>query len=222
MKIRTAPQEHVAIQLAETIATHLSEGKRVLWLLSGGSGGDVCVRASHLLRGTALDNLWVTMSDERYGPQGHPDENSAILEEKGLELPGATLYRPLINATKEETLSRYSQWLRDAFTATDYHIALLGIGEDAHTAGIKPRSQAIESSLPAELYTAEDFDRLTVTPAFLATFDEAIVQAYGANKEPVIKRLLKNNEPIEDNPSLLVYTIPTVTVYSDLKEGESI
>src|ERR1700722_9807875 len=80
--------------LTDTISTHLSNGEKVLWILSGGSGGKVCAEVSKRLTGS-LTNLATTLSDERYVPLGDPDENWQQLLDYGFSVPGATTYRPI-------------------------------------------------------------------------------------------------------------------------------
>src|SRR3989337_368047 len=95
--------EPVASYLAGTIGEHLDAGGHVLWLVSGGSGIHVGIRTAELLAGHDLGKLSVTLTDERYGPVGHPDENWQQLLTGGFALPGAELYRPLVDQDRGAT-----------------------------------------------------------------------------------------------------------------------
>lgn len=213
--VNTSPTG-VAPAVAAKIIEQLDQGKSVLWLLSGGSGGKVCVDASKLLKDYDLSRLYVTFSDERYGEPGHADENYQILINEGLNLPGANIYRPLQGLTEAETVSNMTDWLEDVESKVDFKFAVMGIGADGHTAGVKPFSPAVLSSGSVELYKADDFDRLTVTLNYIKSLDEAIVQAYGQSKHEVVARLLNNDGEIESFPALAIREIPKVTLYSDL------
>lgn len=215
MDCRSEPQSNVARLVAERISDRLKGGKSVLWLLSGGSGGQVCVDASKLLADKDLSRLYVTFSDERYGELGHPDENYQILIEKGLFLPGATIYRPLAGMSKAETANSLSKWLRDACSKVEYRFAVMGIGEDGHTAGAKPDSPAIGSEQEAVIFQADDFTRLTVTLKFIKSLDEAVVQAYGSSKHSIVKKFLNKDGTIDDFPALVIHDIPRVTLFTD-------
>lgn len=218
MLYNQVPQSDVAPFVASQIINQLRQGKRVLWLLSGGSGGAVCVAASKLLKDQDLSNLVITMSDERYGEVGHPDENVQQLLDNGLYVGEATFYRPLIGMSREETTSKFSHWLELQNQAVDYRIAVLGIGEDSHTCGIKPGSIATTATSPAASFSGDDFERLTITLSFLRQLDEAVVQAYGAAKHAVIERLLAGEGDTTKYPMLAIQDIPNVAIFSDYKE----
>ena len=103
MEFRHTPQSNVAPFLARQIADQLQKGRVVLWLLSGGSGVQVCNETAKLLADSDLTGLYVTISDERYGTVGHADENMQQLLDAGLSLPGATVYRPLTGSSTGKT-----------------------------------------------------------------------------------------------------------------------
>lgn len=221
MKYSSPPKESVASFVAARILKKLSEGKKVLWLLSGGSSGATCVEVSNLLQGHDLSKLYVTMSDERYGPLNHPNENVAILIKTGLSLPGATFYRLLRGETIDETTASYMGWLQEVGDYVDYKIAVLGIGEDGHTCGVKPHSIAVDSTRLAENFASDDFKRITITLQYLRMLDEAAVQAYGETKHDVVRRLLAGEGDVHSSPMLAIRDIPNTTVFSDYKEGGS-
>ena len=176
----------------------------------------MCVDASKLLKNHDLSRLYVTFSDERYGNPGHADENYQILINDGLDLPGASIYRPLQGLTEEEAVNSMTDWLEDVGSKVDFKFAVMGIGADGHTAGVKPFSPAVLSSGSVELYKADDFDRLTVTLNYIKLLDEAVVQAYGQSKHEVVARLLNNDGEVESFPVLAIHEISEVTLYSDL------
>ena len=219
MDYRNSPQSDVAPFLARRIAEKLDQGKRVLWLMAGGSGIAVCVEVARLLADRDLSNLSVTISDERYGEPGHPDENMQQLYDVGLSLPGAAVYRPLTGASIEATTTAYDKWLSSHLHDSDYRIALLGIGNDGHTSGIKPHSPAVHSRQSACSFKGEDYDRITTTPAYLSQFDEAVVQAYGHAKWPVIQTLQARRDiTLDEFPAGVLAAFPQTTLFTDYKE----
>lgn len=203
-------------QLAGCLRELLDAGKKVLWFMSGGSGGKVSVDAAKLLAGAPLENLYVTLSDERYGEVGHADENWQILLDDGLSLLGATLYRPLIGENQETTTERFGAWIAARLEEVDVVIGLFGIGADGHTAGIKPGSAAVASEDLTAVFTGDDFVRITITPACVRRVDEAIVQAFGAEKHATIRRLLEEDVSIEVQPAQVLKRVARVTFYGDL------
>lgn len=215
--IRTQPLVDVAPFLASRLAQALSANKKVLWLLSGGSSADVCVEASKLLeaQGVSRDALYMAVSDERYGEVGHADENTQLLLDKGLVVGAATLYRPLQGVSRAESATRFATWLTQIRATADYAIVVLGIGPDGHASGIKPHTRSVTSTEAAVDYTGEDFERITTTPAFLATFDEAVIQIYGEAKHPMLSQLLTTETPLMQQPAQLAKSIPRVTLFTD-------
>lgn len=215
MKYINTSQTEVAPAVAAKIIDQLERGRSVLWLMSGGSGGKVCVDASKLLVDHDLTGLYVTMSDERYGELGHAEENFQQLLDGGLYIEGATWYRPLQGADRQKTTEDFADWLEDISQQVDYRFAVLGIGEDGHTMGVKPHSPAVSATTVAESFEGDDFERVTVTPKFMSRLDGAIVQAYGPKKHDVVRRLLAKEGDLESFPALSIHDIDDVTVYSD-------
>jgi 6-phosphogluconolactonase/glucosamine-6-phosphate isomerase/deaminase len=211
----TDPIAAAALHLARNIKSHLEAGEHVLWLLSGGSGIGVVLETAHILADTNLVNLSVTLSDERYGHIGHTNENWQQLFDGGLQLPGATLYRPLTDEDRIATTRKFSAWIQHQMSTADYSIGLFGIGNDGHTAGIKPHSSAINTTSWATEYTADDFERVTITTHAISQLDEAIIQASGADKIPTLKQLLYQNVAVNEQPAQVLKSIPKCTLYTN-------
>jgi 6-phosphogluconolactonase/glucosamine-6-phosphate isomerase/deaminase len=216
MKIITTnhPVEAAAKQLADTIRTQLLAGHHVLWLLSGGSSLTIATEAAAELRDIDHQRLHVTLTDERYGPVGHADENWHQLLTSGFDLPQAHLYRPLTGDSPTDTVAHFNHWLETTLAKVDYRVGIFGIGPDGHTAGIKPHSPATMSEHLIEGYTAEDFTRLTITPAVIAQCDEIVIQASGADKQTVLHDVLTTNRPVTEQPAQALKIVPNTTLYT--------
>lgn len=213
--VNNNPVSASAEYLASTIKEHLAADEHVLWLLSGGSGLQVVLATDQLLTGTDLTNLSVTLSDERYGTLGHPDENWQQLLDGGMTLSGATMYRPLIGEDRTKTTDEFGAWLMQVMTSADYTIGLFGIGTDGHTAGIKPHSSAATTTAWAEHFTGDDFERLTMTPLAVSQLDEAVLQASGVNKVPTLRTLLYETAEISVQPAQILKSVPKTTLFTD-------
>lgn len=212
--------EPVAAYLTEVISTHLDAGERVLWLVSGGSGVQVGIRAAQLLAGHDLSKLSVTLTDERYGPVGHPDENWQQLLMGGFVLPGADLYRPLIGQDRDATTQAFGKWLDEQFMRADYRIGLFGIGTDGHTAGIKPDSPAQVATTTAAEFTGEDFERITMTFPVIERLNEVVLQAFGGEKSTVLGQLLHENLPLDQQPAQVLKRVAQCTLFTDVEETQ--
>src|SRR5690242_15322144 len=126
--------DSVASFITDKLSQQLKAGKRVLWLVPGGSSIAVAAEVAKQLEAgnVPLENLTVTLTDERYGAVGHPDSNWLQLEQVGFELPGATMQPVLTGATRDETVANFAKTLDDDLNANDYRLGFFGIGPDGH------------------------------------------------------------------------------------------
>lgn len=214
------PIDEAAKNLAKLLKKHLLADKRVLWLLSGGSSIPIAVKASQELKGVDLSKLYASLTDERYGKIGHIEENWKQLLDEGLELPGATLYRPLIGRDILKTNAAFRSWLKEQLTSADYRIGIFGLGADGHTCGIKPGSTAVSSADLATSFLGNDYERITITFPTIKQIDEAIIQASGSVKRGIISDLFNKDLPLKEQPAQILKIIPKSTIYTDVKQGD--
>lgn len=220
----------VADYISGVIDNQLQSGKRVLWLVAGGSAIQVVLLVSKLLNGnTSLDKLTVTLTDERYGKAGHTDSNWQQLKEAGFQLPGAHLIPILQNESLEATGQIFTDKLHELFQNTDYRLGLFGIGPDGHTAGILPGSPSVTDTELAAAYYDDNYpgeeipgvmrgiSRITIASSAIARLDEAIVYAMGEAKWPQLKRLADTID-IADQPAQALKQVPMLTIFTDYKE----
>lgn len=216
------PTEQAASALATSITSQLKHGKRVLWLLSGGSSIDIAIKTQGLLSADLnLTNLYVSLTDERFGDLNHADENWSQLIAAGFSLPGAQLYRPLIGQDIATTTQLFNNWLGEQFSAAGYKIGIFGMGTDSHTAGIKPGSQPEDMQDYAYCFKADDFERITISTLAIKRLDEAVIQASGGDKLDAIKQLLNNDYPIDIRPAQILKSVKLSSLYTDQKIEET-
>ncbi len=218
--VHTTDTEPAIQYLTDVITDHLAQGEKVLWILSGGSGGKVCMEVSKRLTGD-LSGLITTLSDERYVPVGDPDENWQQLIDGGFSVPGALTYRPLQGLDRETTTKQLGDWLEKQFAASDFKIGLFGMGADGHTAGIKPQTSAVEASGWTTAFTGNDFERITMTFDAIKQLDEVVLQAMGADKTEALNILLHKDIPFATQPAQVLKTIATSTIFTDYEEKTS-
>lgn len=204
----------VAAYLAKNIAQHLKKGHRVLWLLSGGSSINIATEAAKLLKDEKLDNLTVTLADERFGPVGHPDSNWAQLMQAGLSLPGAKLQSVLRGSNIVKTTEGFGFFLEKELKKADYRIGLIGVGADGHTFGILPSSPAVAATRLVIYYQGHDFLRITPTVRFIPHLDEVVVYAVGKVKRKQIDGL-KKSLPINSQPAQALKLAKKLVIFND-------
>jgi len=206
--------------IAGRISDELLRGKRVLWLVSGGSNVGLQVQIMNEVRAKAadrLEGLAILPMDERYGEYGHKDSNSQQMREAGFD-PGKATWVDVLthNVPFDQTVSFYSDVATTAFANAGVVVSQFGLGPDAHIAGLLPDSPAISAEPVVVIgYEWSDYIRLTLSPEMLKTVQVGYVPAFGENKRTALKRLKKNDEPFEKLPAKLLYDLPEVYVYTD-------
>ncbi len=205
--------------MAESITRQLTLGKRVLWLVPGGSAIAIAVAVSKILKDIDLTNLTVTLTDERFGPTDHQNSNWYQFQQAGFA-PRANLIPVLGEKDIDYTTRNFAQNLARELAMADYKLGFFGMGADGHTAGILPGSMAVKSSELAANYTAGDFQRITITPATIKMLDEAVLYAVGSSKQKALVDLGKDL-PLNEQPAQILKSVNEFIVYNDYK-GEEI
>ncbi len=218
--IHVTNTEPATTYLADTINSHLAAGEKVLWILSGGSGGKVCAEVSKRLTGD-LSGLITTLSDERYVPLNNPDENWKQLTDYGFSVPGALTYRPIQGKDRAQTAADLGSWMEAQFPQADYKIGLFGMGADGHTAGLKPGTSAVTATGWATEFTGNDFERITMTFDAIKQLDEIVVQAMGEDKTQALKTLLNEDVALSTQPAQILKSVQKSTLFTDYKEEQS-
>jgi 6-phosphogluconolactonase/glucosamine-6-phosphate isomerase/deaminase len=213
---RIISTDEVAEYIANNIKLHLDNSEKVFWLVAGGSSIPIAVETSKLLANSMLDNLSVSLTDERYGPIGHKDSNWQQLLEAGLFLKGAELIPVLEGENLDDTTLSYAGKLASQLKDCDFSVGLFGIGTDGHTAGILPGSPAIEAKTLTVWYDGIDYKRVTTTPQTITKLDEAVVYAVGKGKWPVLDKLDKDLS-LDIMPAQLLKRVRKLTIFNDRK-----
>ena len=87
MKFIHASDWHPAIAVLQArLELELTAGKKVLWLVSGGSNITASVQLMQNLADDLTKNLTIMAVDERYGLVGHADSNEGQLLAAGLTI----------------------------------------------------------------------------------------------------------------------------------------
>jgi 6-phosphogluconolactonase/glucosamine-6-phosphate isomerase/deaminase len=204
--------------IASSVLNQLKLNKKVLLFLAGGSAISVGVRIADILKEKAdenlLQNLTVTLTDERYGPIGHSNSNFFQLNEKGFNLPKAKIIPVLIGEDKNITVENFKNNLNEEFTRAEYKIGLFGIGANGHTAGILPESSAVSAKDLAFGYDTATFSRITMTFGAIEKLNEAVVWAQGEDKWKVLEEL-QTNIDLAKQPAQILKKVPLLTIFSD-------
>lgn len=202
--------------LADRLTHELAGGKRVLWLVPGGSNIALSTEVSRRLPPALTANLTIMLTDERYGAVGHKDSNTVQLELAGFDPQLATMHAVLQpGLSLDDTVTRYARDYAEAVRTHDTIIGQFGMGPDGHLAGMLPHSAAVRAADLAYGYDAPGFTRITLTPPAIQHVLVAYLFAFGTEKIEALNNLHDKNLSLDEQPTQLLKQIPESYVYND-------
>jgi 6-phosphogluconolactonase len=222
--IKTDSAYTAAKHISKTIEEHLSKGEKVLWLIAGGSAIKVAAHINKNLADKNVDNLLITLTDERFVPAGDPDSNWQQLLEADFNAGGAKVFPILDNSGQEETADKYDKLLKRLILQADYKIALFGMGPDGHIAALFPGYPQLHE----KEYFAVSFNnspkppsgRLTMTFEAIKNLDEAVIFATGEEKRIALEKLMQQNS-VDELPAQFLKNLSKLTIFND-QTGEKV
>jgi 6-phosphogluconolactonase/glucosamine-6-phosphate isomerase/deaminase len=206
--------------LANELATPVSQGKEVLWLVSGGSSVAVAINAAQLLNVAQTKHITVAQIDERMVSTGSKQENWQQLLNSGFNPADFKQAVSMLStgSQPEEIAKNYGRLLQQLIGQSGAVIGLFGIGENGHTAGIMPAANAAEfdSFKGPELvasYRADDFTRITITEACIKQMTSIVAYACGEKKRSVVEQL-NMDLPVHAQPAQLLKSVAAAVVFN--------
>lgn len=215
--IKIKDQSEAGEMLAKKIGEYLGHGKKVLWLLSGGSNIILEVEVLNILKKAFGDNLKenlaVTLIDERYGKVGHDDSNWIQLLQNGFDISAVRALPVLCGLEPKETVIEFGKNYRDLEAWADIIIGQFGIGSDGHTAGVLPNTVGVTAPGTACFYDGGQYQRITLTLKTIRNIDEAYTFAYGESKKEIVEKLKNEELSLEEMPAQILKEIPESYLY---------
>lgn len=214
--LQTVDATSGAKKLSELLRSNLRSGNRVLWLLPGGSNIPISVSIMATLPPDLTSNLTLALTDERYGPTGHPDSNWKQLQDAGFNPQQATCLYTLgeQQLNLADTAQVYAQALEAQCQASDIVIGQFGMGPDGHIAGILPHTPAVETNAFVVGYHTDKFDRITTSFRAIQSCAVAYVFAFGPDKLEALQNLQLSVE-LSTQPAQVLKLLPAAYVYND-------
>jgi 6-phosphogluconolactonase len=193
---RCADAEEAARRAAEVVAAALDAARTVRGAAHIAlSGGSTVGRAYELLGPLLPDwrdvHLWY--GDERCVPLDD-DESNHRLASTRLEAPGAIWHPVPTQLGCDEAAAAYAAELAEV----ELDVALNGMGPDGHTASLFPSFPQVEQDgvcLAVHGSPKPPSDRVTLTLGKLNAAGRIVVLVTGAEKAPVLARVLRGPDP---------------------------
>jgi 6-phosphogluconolactonase len=191
----------VAAAVTGAARTAIERSGRCSLLLSGGSTPRgayelLATRSRDRIDWTRIHLFW---GDERFVPHGDPRSNYRMAREAFLDrvpCPPANVHPiPTGLPSADAAALRYDDTLRAHFhgDCPVFDVALLGLGDDGHTASIFPGSPALEGAgrwVMAVATPAEPPLRVTLTMPVLTAAAQLFVLVAGAGKAAALRHAL--------------------------------
>lgn len=193
---RFADADALVAALADAVCAEAGAAiaARGMFHLALAGGGTPLALYRTLAKRNAGDGRWqIWYGDERCLPAGHPERNSVMIESTWLAAsripPGNR--RPIpAERGAPDAAALYAGWLAGV---PDFDVALLGIGEDGHTASLFPGQDwgtAADSPDALAVHAAPKppAERVTLSAGRLSRSAKVWFMATGAGKRDALRR----------------------------------
>ncbi|MBI3955521.1 DUF359 domain-containing protein, partial [Candidatus Gottesmanbacteria bacterium] len=228
-------------KLCFVLTDAFNQKKRVLIFMSGGSSVNLYAKLADWIASKKIIGgyLAIVQVDERFQPfhgksklqipnsKNNEQINACMIAKTGLwdvcQVKKIPYYLVSQEGLLAEAADSYNKIISDLFKKYDYKIAVLGIGEDGHTAGLLPGYRQ-KWDLPRFVAGYENngkFNkRISLTPKVLKSLNYAVVIAVGAKKRNAIERLLKKDADTDLNnfPAAIINNMRNTNLYTDLNQ----
>lgn len=219
IKIIHCKNQHDASEKAlELLLDYIDE--KTLLFLSGGSSPKQLYQL--IAQHKKLKPGAVALIDERYGLPMHSQSNEKMIMETGmvnyLENEKIPFYGILKEGRMDDATGQYEVAVKDLFKSFPKKIAIMGIGTDGHTAGIKPDLVYDHNRLVVSYDDENGYfgKRITLTFEALSEIEEFIILVFGEEKRKVLAEILRSADQTRI-PAVFYTKFPgKVTVLTDL------
>lgn len=197
------------------ISQVLAHDTSVRVVLSG--GGTPKVAYQNLgMSNIPFERIELFQADERNVPCEHPDSNAHMLKQALLSNGQCFKAVHFFDTTQtwENAAANYDVLLQ-SLAVPLFHLTILGVGPDGHTASLFPHCNALHADSLVATSTTDAFavhERLTLTPKAFMQSEKVLILATGAEKKSIVERFKANTETINELPILCVRNHTDVTV----------
>ena len=145
------------------------------------------------------NEVHIFWSDERWVPEDDPRNNSWMAHQTLLDLvpiPPENIHPIHRDQSPQQAATQYEQELRAFFSSQNpnFHLVLLGLGENGHIASLFPHTQVLneQEKWVSEVYVTElGMHRITFTAPFINQASQVVFLVSGADKAQVLENVLE-------------------------------
>lgn len=157
-------------------------------------------------------NVKIFWGDERFVPPDHSDSNYRMAREALLSkvpIPSNNIFPvPTTNTTPKDSAMVYERTIRQQ--TGSFHLILLGLGQDGHTASLFPYSDSLKERerLVVENYVAKlNSHRITLTIPAINQAATVVFLVSGDSKTEVFKQILEGPYDPERLPAQQIHPV---------------
>lgn len=219
--------QSIAGRVEETLGAAVIENGRAVFAGPGGSTpSPVYARLSQAEIG--WDRIAVTLVDERYVPETHPDSNARLIKNVLMQGPAALArFIPLYHS--EITVDRAAAVAAHALAEAGgrFDAVLLGMGEDGHICSMFPESPTLKTLLSPTLKPtvlgvpqgrdgmAPSLERISINLPYLMSAGRVILGLKGAAKRSVFEREAAGDPKTQPIAALIAAKVPLEVVWTE-------
>ena len=202
MKSRNQIEEKLASRIGSALENEIALNGKASLLLSGGS------TPRNLLKKLAdtpipWEKVYVSLVDERFLPNEHPDQNGKMIKEVFLKrLASSANFIPLVE--NSENLESNSLLVKESIRSIPrpFTVVVLGMGTDGHTASIFPDADKLDQLLDMDQSEeimvvntkSSPYERISFSRKALLNTKNLLLHCYGEDKKEVLELAAKEDD----------------------------
>ena len=206
--------EALASFIVKTGQESIAQNNQFTFALSGGNSPK---KLFQLLASEKFKNqldytkVFFFFGDERYVAHSHPDSNYLMAKEALLDplsIPNHQIFAVDTSLNPADAALNYEQKIIDFFgNQPIFDFILLGLGDDAHTASIFPKTTlvSVHDRWIKEVYLEDkQVYRISFTAPLINNAKNIAFLTFGANKADAIKAVFEMEKDFEQYPAQLI------------------
>ena len=158
------------------------------------------------------EEVHVFWSDERCVPENDPRSNSRMARQALLDhvpIPPENIHPIHCDQSPQQAAAQYEKELKIFFSVKNpnFHLVLLGMGENGHTASLFPHTTALneKEKWVTEVFVEElGMYRVTFTAPFINHAEQVVFLVSGADKAKVLESVLEGAYQPHELPAQLI------------------